>query len=87
MCAVQRNLLPESLSETGIDELGSVACSVFVSAIAFLLLSTVFTGIGSRGAIGRNFFAGFNSLQNAHLNAEYSYCSCDTIPILGIADE
>lgn len=37
-------------------------------------------GIGSRGAIGLSFFAGFNALQNAHLNAEYSYSSCDTIP-------
>lgn len=68
---------PESLSVTGANEL--VCCDWFGKAL--LIGSLIFfSGNINRGAIGRFFFDGFNALQNAHLNAEYSYSSCDTIP-------
>lgn len=75
----------DSLSETDVDELGSsdraamadrwsIDCSPAPPLDGII-------GNGKRGATGRNFFDGFSALQNAHLNAEYSYSSCDTIPI------
>lgn len=71
-------ILPESLSVTGADELG---WSDWLGRGLLLVSPVIFSGKTSRGAIGRIFFAGFKALQNAHLNAEYSYSSCDTIPI------
>lgn len=76
---------PDSLSDTDVDEVGSSKRAAMADRWSIDGSPTLppldgIVGNGKRGATGRSFFAGFSALQNAHLNAEYSYSSSDTIP-------
>lgn len=46
----------------------------------FLKIMDALASACNFGAFGLSFRDGFKKLQNAHLNAEYSYSSCNAIP-------